>query len=123
VAPAVAEAHQLAALEAEEHRARATTRLWLRPRGDGSTDLYARLPATSPAGCGPTWTPTPAPAGSGSTRQQRTAAPTAARAAARTAARRWMGCRCRGGGGRRSARCWSTSPPPGCRSTGGPRPR
>ena len=26
-------------------------------------------------------------------------------------------------GGRRSAPCWSTSPPPGCRSTGGPRPR
>jgi hypothetical protein len=44
VAPDVAEAHQLAALEAEEHRARAVTRLTLRPRGDGSTDLYARLP-------------------------------------------------------------------------------
>jgi len=44
VAPAVAEAHQLAALEAEEHRARAVTRLTLRPWGDGTTDLYARLP-------------------------------------------------------------------------------
>jgi hypothetical protein len=111
VAPAVAEAHQLAALEAEEHRARATTRLWLRPRGDGSTDLNARLPATSPAGCGPTWTPTPAPAGSGSTNRT----PTVARMSG--------GCRCRVGGGRRSAPCWSTSLPPGCRSTGGPRPR
>jgi hypothetical protein len=44
VAPDLAEHHQLRALEAEEHRARATTRLSFRPRGDGTTDLFARLP-------------------------------------------------------------------------------
>jgi hypothetical protein len=31
-------------LRAEEHRARRATRLSFRPRGDGTTDLYARLP-------------------------------------------------------------------------------
>src|SRR3954454_1854773 len=44
VAPDLADAHEAAALAAEERRARATTRLSLRPRGDGSSDLYARLP-------------------------------------------------------------------------------
>src|SRR5262245_1945732 len=45
VAPDVAEDHEARALLAEERRARAATRLSLRPRGDGSTDLSARLPA------------------------------------------------------------------------------
>src|SRR5262245_36539820 len=44
VAPDVADAHEAEALAAEERRARAATRLSFRPRGDGSTDLYARLP-------------------------------------------------------------------------------
>ncbi len=44
VAPEIAEAEQARALAAEERRARRATRLSLRPRGDGSTDLHARLP-------------------------------------------------------------------------------
>src|SRR4051794_27585836 len=44
VAPDLADAHEAAALAREEHRAGAATRLSLRPRGDGSSDLYARLP-------------------------------------------------------------------------------
>jgi hypothetical protein len=44
VAPDIADAEEERALRAEEHRARAATRLGFRPRGDGSTDLYARLP-------------------------------------------------------------------------------
>ena len=44
IAPDIADAEQERALLAEERRARAATRLSFRPRGDGSTDLYARLP-------------------------------------------------------------------------------
>ena len=44
VAPDIADAEEERALRAEERRARATTRLSFRPRGDGSTDLHARLP-------------------------------------------------------------------------------
>src|SRR4051794_34337962 len=44
VAPAIADEQEAAALAAEERRARAATRFSFRPRGDGSTDLYARLP-------------------------------------------------------------------------------
>jgi hypothetical protein len=44
VAPDVADAAGARALADEERRARAVTRLRLRPRGDGSTDLHARLP-------------------------------------------------------------------------------
>jgi hypothetical protein len=44
VAPDVADDHEARALRAEEARARAATRLSFRPRGDGSTDLHARLP-------------------------------------------------------------------------------
>ncbi len=44
IAPDVADQHEARALAAEEARARAATRLSFRPRGDGSTDLYARLP-------------------------------------------------------------------------------
>jgi hypothetical protein len=44
VAPDLADEQEAAALAAEERRARAATRLSFRPRGDGSTDLYARLP-------------------------------------------------------------------------------
>ncbi len=40
VAPEIADAEQEAALRAEERRARRTTRLSFRPRGDGSTDLH-----------------------------------------------------------------------------------
>jgi len=44
VAPEIADAEEERALLAEERRARAATRLSLRPRGDGSTDVHARLP-------------------------------------------------------------------------------
>jgi hypothetical protein len=44
VAPDIADAEEERALRAEERRARAATRLSFRPRGDGSTDLHARLP-------------------------------------------------------------------------------
>lgn len=44
VAPDLADQHEARALAAEEHRAQAATRLSFRPRGDGTTDLYARLP-------------------------------------------------------------------------------
>ena len=44
VAPQVADAEEARALAAEERRARRATRLTFRPRGDGSTDLHARLP-------------------------------------------------------------------------------
>jgi hypothetical protein len=44
VAPDVADAAEAAALAGEERRGRAVTRLSFRPRGDGTTDLCARLP-------------------------------------------------------------------------------
>jgi hypothetical protein len=44
LAPEIAEAAEYARLLAEEDRAAATTRLSFRRRGDGTTDLYARLP-------------------------------------------------------------------------------
>ena len=44
IAHEVADEHEARALLTEEARARAATRLSFRPRGDGSTDLYARLP-------------------------------------------------------------------------------
>ena len=43
VAPDIADAAEARALAAEERRARRATRLSLRPRGDGSTDLHARV--------------------------------------------------------------------------------
>jgi hypothetical protein len=43
VAPEVAEDHERRRLEEEERRARETTRLSLRRRGDGTTDLQARV--------------------------------------------------------------------------------
>jgi hypothetical protein len=44
VAPDLADDHEHRLLLAEERRARAATRLTFRPRGDGTSDLYARLP-------------------------------------------------------------------------------
>jgi uncharacterized protein DUF222 len=44
IAPDIADAEEERVLRAEERRARAETRLSFRPRGDGSTDLFARLP-------------------------------------------------------------------------------
>jgi hypothetical protein len=44
IAPDVADEHEARALDAEERRTHAATRLSFRPRGDGSTDVYARLP-------------------------------------------------------------------------------
>jgi hypothetical protein len=44
VAPDEAEAQEAALLAAEEQRARAETRVSFRPRGDGVTELFARLP-------------------------------------------------------------------------------
>jgi hypothetical protein len=44
VAPGIAEDHEFRLPLAEERRAHAATRLSLRPRGDGTTDLHARLP-------------------------------------------------------------------------------
>ena len=44
LAPDLADAAKARALAAEERRARRATRLSFRPRGDGSTDLHARLP-------------------------------------------------------------------------------
>jgi hypothetical protein len=44
LAPDIAEETEHRRLEAEEARADAATRLSLHRRGDGSTDLYARLP-------------------------------------------------------------------------------
>jgi hypothetical protein len=44
IAPEVADAAEAQALAAEERRARAVTRLTMRPRADGTTDLHARLP-------------------------------------------------------------------------------
>jgi hypothetical protein len=44
IAPEVAEAQEAALLAAEEQRARAETRVWFRPRGDGVTDVCARVP-------------------------------------------------------------------------------
>jgi len=45
LAPEIAEGAEYRRLLAEERRAEAATRLTLRPRGDGSTDLHARIPA------------------------------------------------------------------------------
>ena len=44
VAPSVVDVEEARALAAEERRARRATRLSFRPRGDGSTDVHARLP-------------------------------------------------------------------------------
>jgi hypothetical protein len=44
VAPAVAEANEERLLRAEEERGRAQTRVTFRPRGDGVTDVIARVP-------------------------------------------------------------------------------
>ena len=44
IAPDIADEHEYQQLLAEERRAHATTRLHLRPRGDGSTDINARVP-------------------------------------------------------------------------------
>ncbi|MFL5332449.1 MAG: DUF222 domain-containing protein, partial [Geminicoccaceae bacterium] len=44
VAPEVAEGQEERLLRAEERRARRETRLSFRPRGDGVTDVFARLP-------------------------------------------------------------------------------
>jgi len=44
IAPAAADAHEGALLVAEEARARAETRVSFRPRGDGATDVWARVP-------------------------------------------------------------------------------
>jgi hypothetical protein len=44
VAPEIADEQEERALRAEEQRARRLTRLSFRPRGDGSTDVFARLP-------------------------------------------------------------------------------
>jgi hypothetical protein len=44
VAPDIADEHEHRSLLAEERAARAQTRLSFRPRGDGTTDLQARLP-------------------------------------------------------------------------------
>jgi hypothetical protein len=47
VAPEIADAEEEAALRAEERLARRVTRLTFRPRGDGTTDVHARLPASA----------------------------------------------------------------------------
>jgi hypothetical protein len=44
IAPAIADQAEYERLVAEERRAHAATQLTFRPRGDGSTDLFARLP-------------------------------------------------------------------------------
>lgn len=44
VAPDLAEAHEERLLRAEERRGRAETRVTFRPRGDGVTDVIARVP-------------------------------------------------------------------------------
>lgn len=44
IAPEVAEGHEERLLRAEERRARCETRLTFRPRGDGMTDVFTRLP-------------------------------------------------------------------------------
>jgi len=44
IAPDIADAEEEAALRAEERRARRVTRLTFRPRGDGTTDVHARVP-------------------------------------------------------------------------------
>jgi hypothetical protein len=44
VAPAIADAHEERLLLAEEQRGRAETRVTFRPRGDGVTDVTARVP-------------------------------------------------------------------------------
>lgn len=49
VAPQIAEEAERRRLEAEQARARATTRLDFRRRGDGSTDIHARVPDATAA--------------------------------------------------------------------------
>ena len=44
LAPEIADEAEYQRLLDEEHRARAATRLSFQPRGDGTTDLHARLP-------------------------------------------------------------------------------
>ena len=44
IAPDIADRAEYARLVAEERRAHAATKLTFKPRGDGSTDLFARIP-------------------------------------------------------------------------------
>jgi hypothetical protein len=46
VAPEVADHHEYLLLLAEQRRSRGATRLSFRPRGDGTTEVHARLPGT-----------------------------------------------------------------------------
>jgi Domain of unknown function (DUF222) len=99
-APEIADEADYQRLLAEETRAQAATRLELRPRGDGSTDLHARVPdhvANRLRTYLDAYTP---------------------RVAARSV--RSMPCRSPGVAGRCSWRSSRTSPTPGCRPTEAP---
>ena len=106
IAPDIADQAEYERLLAEERRAHAATKLTFKPRGDGSTDLFARIPDhvanrlrtyldsyTSPRRMAleQTWA-------------RSTSCPSPAAAA------------------RRSAHCWRTSPTPPCPSTAAPPP-
>ena len=112
VAPGVAEQHERRLLEAEEARARRTTALTMRRRGDGTTDVHLRI-SDAVAGRLRTYleaTPHPAAA----TWTPRRTAPIPRRGGRSHGRCSWAG---------RSARCSSRSRPSGCRGTAGRRPR
>ena len=89
VAPEVADEAEYQRLLAAERCADSATKLFFRPRGDGSTDVSARVPDQSPTGCAPTWTATPARA----TGASATSTPSRCRAdAARPTALSWRTC-------------------------------
>ncbi len=61
VAPEIADEAEYQRLVAEEKRSRAETRLNIRDRGDGTSDITARIPTPDAHRFKPTSTPTPAP--------------------------------------------------------------
>ena len=119
LAPDIADEAEYQRLLAAERRAHAATRLHLRPRGDGSTDLHARIPDLAAGRLRAYLNAFTAPRRrhlqdtvrdalrSPRHRPPRTSSPTS---------------RSPGNAAKRSSPCWRTSPPSPCPATAAPPP-
>ena len=106
VAPEIADEAEYQRLLAEEKRSRAETRLNIRDRGDGTSDITARIPTPD-------------------AHRFRTYLDAYTSPRRHRSAIRWVtstSSRCRDVAVRRSAPCWRTSPSPAFRSTAAPPP-